>query len=121
MEQFIHYWSVGAAGAAAFEVLKVYELRGKLEQKRYQALIRSVWFWLSVVGMVSASGFFSWAYCSDISNSADNPNGVSNWQLVIVAIAARSIGRSAIEAFVSNERNTLGEEDDDFDIKDAFR
>ncbi|QDV48470.1 hypothetical protein [Gimesia fumaroli] len=115
MQQFFHYWSVGAAGAAAFEMLKAYELRGKIEHKRYQALIKSVWFWLAFAGMVVASGFFAWAFYSD------SPSPPTNWQLVVVGIAARSIGRSAIEAIVANQKQHLGEGEDDVSIKDAFR
>jgi hypothetical protein len=104
MRDFIQYFAVGATGAGAFELLKAYELRGKLDDEVFQRLFRSRVFWLVIAGMLLASGFLTWAFYAE-SDVKPTP-----WELVIAGIACRSLIRSAVEARVANAPNKLGEE-----------
>jgi hypothetical protein len=112
LNEFLWYTFIGSAGAGAVELLKVYELRGKLDQKRYRSLLKSGTFWLAVMGMLSASGFLAWAFYAQ-STPPPTP-----WQLIMASVAARSFMRTSIEANVANARQTLGGESI---LKDAFR
>lgn len=110
-----YYFWLGAGGALAFELLKLYELKGKLSQKRYVALARSPLFWGVVAGMLLASGFVAWAVNSGSS--------VTALQAVMSGIGARSIIRSGLEARVANASAPLGQKDasgEKVRIADAF-
>lgn len=91
---FAQHFVVGATAAAAFEVLKVYELRTKLSSKSYLRLIRSPLFWLATLGMVLASGFFAWVF---YANSQD----VTAMELALSGVAARSFVREGLTATTS--------------------
>ncbi len=116
MPEFVEYAAVGCAGAASLELIKAYELRGKLHLATYRRLIRSPLFWLAKAGMIFASGFITWAYY------AGGELRPTPWQLAIAGAACRSLVRGAIEARVANERTTLGEQNAErVDLRDAFR
>jgi cell division septal protein FtsQ len=97
-----NFFLLGMAGAASLELLKLYEYRSKLSQKKYRALMRSLTFWALVAGMLLASGFIAWAY------HADAPN-VSRWTVVITGIAARSITREITASRVAAAPTNLGD------------
>jgi hypothetical protein len=109
---FGSYFGVGVAAAASVELLKIYELRGKLASKRYAALLRAPLFWTVVAGMLVASGFIAWA--------ANAESDASVWQIVLSAIGARSLIRGTAEMRVANRSISLGGNDNVMRISDAF-
>ena len=114
MQEFFYYFWIGAAGAASLEALKLWELRGKLDQVRYVNLRRSPRFWALVAGMFLASGFLAWAFC------AGRDPWATPWQVVLAAVGCRSFIRCGIETSVANSRTKLGG-DGSADLRDAFR
>lgn len=100
--KFLHFFLLGMAGAASLELLKLYEYRWKLSEKKYQALMRSFSFWAVVAGMLCASGFIAWAFHAEATN-------VSPWTVVITGIAARSITREITAAGVATSGTKLGD------------
>jgi hypothetical protein len=107
---FLDYFWVGSASAVAMELLKLYELRGKLHSKKFSRLRRSPLFWIAVVGMAASSGFLAWA----INANASDPTVL---QVALSGIGAQSIVRKLIEARNANSGDiNLGESD----LRDAF-
>jgi hypothetical protein len=94
---------VGAAGAAAFEILKLYEIKHKLASKQHARLLRSGLFWLVVVGMIAASGFVAWAFC------AGQPNAFPA-KVALMGIAARSLARDGLAAISAKQSIKLGDD-----------
>lgn len=106
---------IGAAGAGALELLKLYELRGKMNLVKYQKQMRSPVFWAIVVGMLLASGFIAWAF-------HEGATDVSAWSVVITGVAARSVIHGALAARAANGAVTMGEKPvgDELSWRDAF-
>lgn len=96
----IEYFALGFAGASAAELLKVYELRGKLATAKYRATLRSPLFWLVLLGMLASSGFIAWA--------VNATTQLAPWQVVLSGIGARSLIRAPIQAQTANRRTHLG-------------
>lgn len=99
-QYFFEYFVLGASGAAAAELLKLYELRSKWDEPKYSAAIRSPIFWLIVLGMLAASGFIAWA----MNATTD----LAPWQVVLSGIGARTLIRSPVQASVSRQKMKLG-------------
>jgi hypothetical protein len=99
---FFEYFIVGALGALASELLNLYEFRGKLPQKRFQALARAPLFWIVGFGMILSSGFIAWAV-NAASDVAATP-----LQVVLTGIGARGIVRGTAAARAANSPATLG-------------
>jgi hypothetical protein len=113
-EHFLEYFLLGSAGAACAEVLKVYELRGKLSLKKYQNALRSPLFWAVTIGMLIASGFIAWA--------ANSLTQLSPLQVVLSGIGARALIRAPAEAHIANPKASLGSaNEDEFLLKDIFK
>lgn len=91
----------GAAGAASLELLKLYDYKEKLSARKYRGLLRSWLFWLTVLGMIFASGFIAWAM------NAERPDA-SIWQVVVTGIAARTIVREIATAKEAASPTKLG-------------
>lgn len=107
---------IGAAGAAAFEALKLWELQGKLEARKFRRLMWSFVFWGPFLMMVLASGFFAWAYWAGKT--------ATPWDLVIAGIAARSLIRESIATAFAHAKpeETLGQPtESDVSLRDVFR
>src|SRR3954463_13291434 len=101
--------------AGGFECLKVYDLRHKIANKKYQRLIRSRLFWTAVIGMLAASGFFAWGVY------AGRPDA-SAAQLAIAGIAARSLIRDGLSAITAKQPVKLGGGDEQaISTRDLFR
>src|SRR4051812_20435188 len=98
MSEFLHHFLIGAAGAAAFEGLKLWELQGKLDEAKFREALKSLVFWLPLLLMLSAAGFFAWAYYDGVPT-------VKAWDLVIAGVGARTLIREAISGGVSHTRN----------------
>lgn len=98
---FVSHFVIGAAAAAAFECLKVYDLKHKLANKKYRRLIRSGLFWVVVIGMLAASGFFSWVVYAERADA-------SAAQLAIAGIAARSVIREGLSTITAKNPVKLG-------------
>lgn len=115
-QHLLEYFVLGFVGAAAAELLKVYELRGKLSSAKYRAALQSPLFWLVVCGMLSASGFIAWA--------VNATTQLAPWQVVLSGIGARSLIRAPIQAGSANRRTKLGSSagsEADFLLADMFR
>lgn len=113
---FWDYFFLGAIGAACAEMLKIYELRGKLSSKKYQSALRSPLFWSVTFGMLFASGFIAWA--------VNSLTQLAPWQIVLSGIGARSLVRAPLEARTANPPARLGashEAEQKFQIGDLFR
>lgn len=100
VEGFMYSWLLGAFGALAVEVLKAYELRGKLHLKKYRAMLRMPLFWLTTIGFIAVSGVLSWAI-NDATSSAP-------MHLIITGAGAAAIIRKATEAGAANTKITGG-------------
>lgn len=112
----LDYFFLGAAGAACAEMLKLYELRGKLSSKKYQSALRSPLFWIVTLGMLVASGFIAWA--------VNSLTQLAPWQIVLSGIGARSLIRAPLEARTANPPARLGdsgEPQQKFHLDDLFR
>jgi len=111
---FLGFFLLGSGGAIALELLKLYEYRGKLTQKKYKKLMKSYLFWGVVLGMVLASGFIAWALHAESKDS-------TVWNVVMTGIAARSLVREIGAVRVSNSTTKLGEEEQEkISMKDIF-
>ena len=110
--EHLEYFLLGLIGAGCFELLKLWEYRGKLTAREFNKLRRSSMFWLTVLGMLVASGFFAWAFNAESDEATIQ-------SVVISGIASRSIIRELIAAKVSNSDVKLGPEDG-VDIKKVF-
>lgn len=111
--EFVDYFWVGAASAVAMELLKLYELRGKLHLKKFALLRRSPLFWAVVSGMAAASGFFAWV----LNANATRPTVL---QVALSGIAAQSILRKLIETRKANKGSMALGDDDGITISDSF-
>lgn len=110
-ERTVFLFLVGAGGALAGEVLKLYELRSKLAMPKYRRVARSWLFWGVAAGMVAASGFIAWAV-----NAHDLM--ATPFQIMLSGAGARAIIHSATDAKV-NASAHLGA-DDNITLRDIF-
>ena len=85
-------------------MLKLWEYYGALPHKKWKALPSSAQYWLLVIGMLLASGFFSWVICEQSPSS-------TAIQVATAGIAARSLIRQFLAAKTSNRSTKLGDED----------
>ena len=109
------YLFLGACGAAAFELLKIWDYRGKLKPQKFERLIRSPMFWSILLGMLVASGFFAWVFnvnAGYVGNEAIKP-------VVLTGIAARTILREVTAAGMTYKSEALGD-DDSISARDIF-
>ena len=111
-QRFAEMASLGAAGALSLEVIKVYELRGKLHFKKYRMIVRSALFWIVAASFIVVSGFIAWAF------NESNPNAAP-WQLVASGMGASALAKKFAEAIVSNARVDAG--DKDVELRDLFK
>ena len=110
--RFLEMFLLGSGGAFALEIIRAYELRGKLHHKKYRALMRSPLFWVVALLFVVASGFLAWAF-----NESNASAGA--WQLVVTGMGASALAKKFAEAAASNARVDAG--DADVDLRDIFR
>lgn len=108
---FGYAFLIGAAGAASAEVLKAYEIKGKLTTQKYKRMMRSFVFWSVVIGMIAAAGFITWAVNAKIP--------ASELQLLATGICCRSIVREFFSAGASRRRLQLGANDNKV-VSDMF-
>ena len=113
MNTAVYLFLLGSAGAVAAEVLKLWEYRGSLASKKYQALLHSPQFWTLFFGMIVASGFIAWAV------NAPAPT-TTPLQVVLTGIGARGIVRGAAEAKTANSEITLGGDPDRLTLRDIL-
>ena len=95
-------FSLGAFGAAALEFLKLRELYGKVDGRRFLVLIRCPLLWIFSGGLIVMSGVFAWI----------THNGQPSEHLLTVALAGagfRSFGREGLGALVHNKKIEQGE------------
>lgn len=102
---FINHFAIGATAAAALELLKLYERREALPNKRFQRLIRMPLYWIVTVGMICASGYFAWVF------HADAPDATPA-ELSFSALAARSLVREGFGVAKARGALHLGEKQD---------
>ena len=112
-DNFWYYSLMGAGGATAAELFKLYEFKAKLTASKYAKLVRSPLFYFSVVGMLAASGFICWAVNA-------NAGSATEIQLLISGIGARSIARGAAVASARESGVPLGDDDDSISLGDVL-
>src|SRR5687768_597441 len=83
-------FGLGAAGALSFEILRAYEMYGKVRTNRFKVIYYSPLFWVVTSGMILVSGFLALAINSGITEA-------SMWQVVISGIGARSLVSKPLE------------------------
>jgi len=111
---FLHHFVVGAAAASAFELLKLYELKHKLTNKKTTRLLHSGLFWITVAGMIAASGFFAWVFY------AERPHATAA-ELALCGVAARSLVREAVAALSVKQGVKLGDDGQEaLSLRDLF-
>ena len=103
----------GFCGAAAEEMLKLYERKGSLGEEKFKAALASPLHWGLVLGMLTASGFLAWAVNAISSD-------VVPWQIVLSGIGASSLIRIPIEAKEANKPVSSGGASG-FQVQDFFR
>jgi hypothetical protein len=96
----LYYFLIGAGGAAAYELLRLYVLMGKLPKRKFMAMIRSPLYVSVTFGLVVASGFIAWG----INANADP----TPWQLIMSGIGARSLVSKPAEIHFAKGGATLG-------------
>jgi hypothetical protein len=101
MSVFLHHFMIGAAGAAAFEALKLWELQGKLTEAKFRKLLHSASMWIPLSLMLAASGFFAWAYYEGDAKA-------TTWNFVLAGIAARTLVREVASASFAHSKIKLG-------------
>src|SRR4051812_45335770 len=90
---------VAAGGTFAYELVRLYELMGKLPAARFKRLLTAPFYWPVTIGLVLGSAFMSWAI-----NANGHPTA---WQLVVAAIGARSLVVKPIEVSIAARGTTL--------------
>lgn len=110
---FSTFFLVGACAAAALELLKFYEYRGKLSERKFKQILKSPLFWTSTLGLLFASGYFSWVLNAHKSE-------VRAVDLAVAGVGCRSIIRGLIAARVANKPLKLGRQSDELEIKDLY-
>ncbi len=92
MDVFLHHFAIGAAGAAAFEALKLWYFREKWTRAKFCSALSSSVLWIPLLLMLAASGFLAWAYYEkDVAASA--------WNLAMVGVTARTIIRESVSVW----------------------
>lgn len=111
---FIEYSLLGGFGALSVEVVKVYELKGKLHYKKYQKIYKSLIFWIVVISFFSVSGFLAW-----IMNE-NNPN-VTAWQLVFTGMGSSALIKKFSEGYYSKKELDAGKDiEEELKLKDLL-
>lgn len=110
--RFIEMFLLGSAGAFSLEIIKAYELRGKLHHKRYRDLLRSPFFWVVAALFILVSGFVAWAF------NEGNPSA-SPAHLVASGMGASALAKKISEAAASSTRVDAG--DPELGFTDIFR
>jgi hypothetical protein len=110
----IHHFLIGSAAAASFELLRLWDARQTLTSKKYALLIRSPLFWAVALGMVAASGFFSWVFY------VDRPDTTAA-ELAVAAVAARSLVRQGTGTLLGKNTVKLGPTDEQVSLGDVLR
>lgn len=96
-----NFW-LGFGGAIAFEGIKLYEMMGKLESKKFKSIIVSRIYWIMIIIMAAASGFIAWGI-------NDGNNSVSKWQVIMSGIGARALVTKPIELNIAHSNTELGD------------
>src|SRR5947208_3211327 len=105
-------FAIGAAGALAGELLKLYEFRGKLSPARFKRVSRSPVFWTVTIGMLAASGFVAWA--------VNGMTAATPFQVMLSGIGARGILSGATAATIANTPPKMGEGVGSLSARDLF-
>src|SRR5258705_13963511 len=104
---FLFAFAVGGAGAACLELMKFWELQGKLSETKFRKLLRSGKLWSALGGLILASGFITWAYFARTPNPAP-------LDLLCVGAAPRSVLRQGIASTTAHTPTVLDAAQDDF-------
>jgi len=94
---------LGALGAAAMELIKLYERYETMKLGRFKAMVRSGLFWGVEAGLVLGSGFLAWAMHAQAEK-------LVFWQVVMTGIAARTIARESLTIQQAGAETKLGGE-----------
>jgi hypothetical protein len=94
-------FGIGALGALAAELLKAYELRGKLTSAKYRRLAKSPLYWAVFAGMILSSGFIAWA----VNSPVPHPEPLN---VILTGIGARGLIQGASSGAVANAGAKLG-------------
>lgn len=113
-EQFLNLFFLGSMGALSIEILKAYELKGKLHHKKYKVLFKSLLFWILGLIFLLVAGFLTWAM------HENNPN-VTIWQAVFTGMGISALTKKIGETFASIEKLKAGEDKVKIEIKDLFK
>lgn len=98
---FAEYFLLGIGGALSVEILKLYEMMGKIDSDRFKAILSSRIYWLMLLLMACASGFIAWG----INAGAES---ATVWQVIISGIGARTIVSKPVELNVAHKNTELG-------------
>lgn len=109
---FIELFSLGLFGSFLIELLKVYELRGKLHYKKYQKIYKSVIFWAISITFLAASGMLTWIIY-------EGKDDIEAWQVVFTGMGISSIIKKISESFASQNSLDAGD-DEDITVRDIF-
>ncbi|KAI9134029.1 hypothetical protein [Acaryochloris sp. CCMEE 5410] len=109
---FIERFWLGFVGAIVFEIIKLYEMMGKLESKKFRSIMTSKIYWIMIIMMAAASGFIAWG----INDGYDN---VSTWQVIMSGIGARTLVTKPIELNIAHKNTELGDKSK-ISLKDIY-
>lgn len=113
MNPIIYTVLLGATGALAMEIMRAWELRGKLAEERFKRIAASPVFWAVFVGMVLVSGLVTWAVFPDGASAAP-------LQLMLTGIGARGLLHGGAASSAANQGVTMGDSDR-VRLKDIFQ
>jgi len=111
---FYSLFLFGVMGAFSAEVLKLYELKNKLNSEIYKVLYRSYVFWIVFFLFLLVSGFLTWAFL-------ESEKDVTVWQTVITGMGISTIGKKILEGYFSKRLFDAGDDNHTVELKDLFR
>lgn len=110
----VEMFLLGAAGACAAEMLKLYERRSSLTDARFRQMIRSPKVWTLGIGMALASGLVAWA-------AHESVEGIRAWPVVLTGIGASGLLRLAPQTVIARSRATHLDQYSDADgVRDLY-
>ena len=97
----LQFFLLGFGGAAAVEIIRLYEKMGKLESEKFKAILVSKVYWFMTALMAAASGFIAWAI-----HSGDGIEAA--WPVVLTGIGVRTLIAKPFELAAAHANTELG-------------
>lgn len=108
---------IASFGAAMLELIYWYELRKRLENRRYRKLLRSIWYWLIVIAFILGSGLATWIWygMEPTGRMSRAPR-----EYLLLGAVMPLLFKKAVSTFFSNGTSKLGSDESSL-WKDYFQ